>query len=675
VVPALHHLSQAVDARIFQELTALEVIGEVLDGHGVYAETRTLEVERAPAVREYCVQYHESDLAFVMRLMEEEGIWFYFRHDEDDGEERLVLTDHVRSLAPVPTLDGEAAPVAGPESATLSVESVRFFDLGRELRSTGTAARDFDWTRPGLDLTRAEPSDPGARAVYEYPAELTIGQYQDPSYGADDGAAQARVRQEARAATGATAAARTNLIGARAGAVLELVGHGDPAHDGRYLVLRVEHHGAVPDAVAGTTRAEPRGDRERYRNELVCAPLDVPHRPERHTTKPRVFGMQTATVVGPAGEEIYTDEHGRVKAQFHWDRLGARNEKSSCWIRVMQAWAGPGWGSVFLPRIGMEVVVNFLEGNPDRPLVIGCVYNGVNRPPYPLPDEKTKSTVKSNSSPGGGGSNEIRFEDLAGSEEVYLHAQKDLNEVVENNHTTTVHANQTDTVDGNQTISVGGDQTEGVDQNVTVHIKGSQSVTIDGTMQGDGHPVTGAGLNITGKYKVDASDTIEVQAPTHIKLTCGGSSILIEPGKITLTAGGNAKVVLDANALMQSAAVSKVFLDASANVHASTGADLLLDPNATLTSNAGSQVALDANAVVAAVAGAFLELTADALLKGANATMNADTAATVSAPTATLQGAAGSVEASGSGVAASGPQVNIAGQGAVNISGSVVKIN
>ena len=179
-----------------------------------------------------------------------------------------------------------------------------------------------------------------------------------------------------------------------------------------------------------------------YSNSFACIPIEVKFRPLRATHKPVMQGSQTAIVVGPPGEEIYTDEYGRIKVQFHWDRVGKKDDKSSCWIRVSQPWAGPGWGAITIPRIGHEVVVDFLEGDPDRPLITGSVYNGINKPPYPLPDEKTKSTLKSDSSQGSGGFNEIRFEDKKGSEEIFVHGQKDYNTVIENNttHTTVKNA-------------------------------------------------------------------------------------------------------------------------------------------------------------------------------------------------------------------------------------------
>jgi type VI secretion system secreted protein VgrG len=249
----------------------------------------------------------------------------------------------------------------------------------------------------------------------------------------------------------------------------------------QYLVTEVVHEGAqpLPDALGGA-------DTFTYRNRFVAVPADVPFRPERRTPRPKIYGVQTAVVTGPSGEEIHVDEFGRVKIQFHWDRQGGMDENSSCWVRVSHGWAGASWGMVYLPRIGQEVIVQFLEGDPDRPLITGRVYNGDNPHPYSLPDEKTRSTIKSDSSPGGGGSNELRFEDAAGSEEVYLHAQKDWtiatendkNQTTGNNETASVGVDRTREVGNNEAITIGVDRTKDVGNNETVTIGADETLTI-----------------------------------------------------------------------------------------------------------------------------------------------------------------------------------------------------
>ncbi|WP_224364527.1 type VI secretion system Vgr family protein [Hyalangium versicolor] len=681
VVPALWAFSQRIDSWIFQEMTVPEILQDVLE-EGLQRFNRgvNLSLQRTYPVREYCVQYGESDLDFVLRLMKEEGIAFYFSHDGETEE--LVLVDSNDAFQPCQTLDGGAVPVSGAAGSFSKSESVKGLEWSTQMRPTSAVTRDFDWTRPPLDLThKVEGQEEEGREQYLYPSELTLSAYNqgERRYTEDDGDARARLFREAQEVGRRLGRGRGNVTGFTPGQTFTLQGHERQDLDQEYLIVRVEHVGEAPEEKMLDAPGEARKDR--YSNRFECIPLSVPFRPEAPAPRRRMPGLQTATVVGPSGEEIHTDEHGRIKVLFHWDRKGQRDDRASCWVRVAQVWAGVGFGTLFIPRVGMEVVVDFLEGNPDRPLVIGCVYNGYNVPPYALPSHKTRSTLMSLSTPGGNGFNELRFEDAAGQEEIFLHAQKDLNEFVLNNHKTTVSNNQVNEVSANQTQSVGGDQSESVtgnqtmvvDKNRTVHIKGSQSVTVDGGQGNDG--ISGSKLNITGDYKLDASNTIDVQAPTHIKLTCGGSSILIEPGKITLMAGGSAQLVLDANALMQSAAASKVFLDANALTQSSGGSNVLLDANALVHASGGAQVLFDANANMVSSGGSQVLLDGNAKVHGAGtATMDAPGTATVQAGTATLAGGGGAVECGGAGVTAAGGSVKVSG-GTVDIAGGVVSIN
>jgi type VI secretion system secreted protein VgrG len=264
------------------------------------------------------------------------------------------------------------------------------------------------------------------------------------------------------------------VTGFSPGRVFELTDHVIPELDGRYVITSVQHNGG--------TSAQSDTARDRYVNHFTCVPFDGVYRPPVVTPWPRIHGIQTATVVGPAGFEIHTDEHARIRVQFHWDREGERNDHSSCFIRVAQQWAGSGYGFVFIPRIGHEVLVTFIEGNPDRPLVVGSVYNGDNNPHWELPANETRSVIRTKSfGDGNTGYNEISFEDQAGSEEILLHAQKDFNETVGNNHSTTVTASQTNSVGGSQTESVGGDQSMSVSGSRTKNITGDETTTVSGS--------------------------------------------------------------------------------------------------------------------------------------------------------------------------------------------------
>ncbi|MBN8617074.1 MAG: type VI secretion system tip protein VgrG, partial [Deltaproteobacteria bacterium] len=661
LVPKVWMLSQTLDTRIFQELTAPDIIKKVFQGDGLaLGDDFQLDLQKTYLVREYCVQWEETNLDFAMRLMEEEGIWFRFDHS---GEiEKMVLGDYPGGFPGLEGQDGDRLNYTVLAQGAGAEEKVTKLAFGHEVTPNKFTVRSYNWTKPDLRIEEENESDPGNLPLYRHDPTMLHGEYGGTAYGEGNARRQAEL-MGLRELTKHRATAESDVSTVVAGVRFTLGNHPNEAMNQDWLVVGVRHEGRGPSQ-GGDGHGESQAE---YLNHLELVPASIDWRPARGHWKRRIHSVMTAKVVGPAGEEIHTDEHGRIKVQFHWDRLGKNDDKSSCWMRSMQPWGGEGWGFVFIPRIGMEVLVTFVDGDIDRPLVIGSVYNGKNTPPYALPNDKTKSTIKTNSSPGGDGFNELRFEDSAGHEEIFIHAQKDMNEVVLNNHTRSVGANET--------ISVTGNRTKSVDKNETITITGSQKITITGSETGDGQTIKGGQLDITGKYKLDASDEILVQAPNKITLTCGGSTLVMEPGKITMTSGGKATVVLDADALMEASGHGKVFLDANANLHASGGGDILLDANAVTRSNAGSHVTLDANALVSASAGAQANLTADATVSGANATLSGTAASTVSAPTATLQGGAGSVEASASGVSASGPTVNIAGAGSTSISGAVVKIN
>jgi type VI secretion system secreted protein VgrG len=424
---------------------------------------------------------------------------------------------------------------------------------------------------------------------YVHGPSVHFSRFQSDAFGGDDAAKQAELLKRRNATRIEVSVARSELTNVSPGMRFELTDHPVAELDREWLVVGVRHEGSGRGDGGGSGSGE--GEVE-YTNRLELIPADVEWRPLRSRWKRRVHSVLTATVVGPSGEEIHTDVHGRIKVQFHWDREGQKDERSSCFLRSMQPWAGQSWGMVFLPRIGMEVVVTFVDGDVDRPLVIGSVYNAQNPPPYALPDEKTKSTIKSNSSPGGNGFNEIRFEDAAGSEEVFIHAQKDMNEKVLHNHSQAVDNNQSITVGGNQTESVTGNQTHSVEgerratvtKDETLHVEknrvrtvtGNDRTTITGTRRVEvakrndeiyqkGRQVdvtewdilnvlSGANrtVHVTGQYNTTADQKFNVQqAQTQIlmenkihaqsdgvvELVVGSNFVKVDPaGKITLSA-------------------------------------------------------------------------------------------------------------------------------------------
>jgi type VI secretion system secreted protein VgrG len=482
IVPGIFRLRLRHDARIFQAMTVPAIIDKVLSGAGVKDHRAMLTGSYAP--REYCVQYRESDLAFISRLMEEEGIYYFFEHSED--KDVLVLADAPGAPAPIKGTD--TLPYKGFGAMT-EAQGVSRFSSSEEVRSGKVTLTDYNFKKPALSLlSSASGTLDTDLEVYDYP-----GEYELPG----DGTTLSKVRLEEQQARRAVAEGQSTCFRLTPGYLFSLSDAGRDADNRRYLIVGVRHRGSLgwrESDAGGPPSGASQG--EGYANTFHVIPSDVPFRPERRTPRPTIKGVQTAIVTGPGGEEIYVDEHGRVKVHFHWDRKGKSDDSSSCWIRVSQLWAGAGWGAMWSPRIGHEVIVDFIEGDPDRPIIVGRVYHGANVPPYPLPGEKTKSTIKSDSSKGGGGNNELRFEDKKGSEEVWLHGQKDWNIKIEHDkgqiighdealdvgHDRTKHVahDQSETVDHDKKIQVGNDHTENIVGNATIHVGRDHTENIDG---------------------------------------------------------------------------------------------------------------------------------------------------------------------------------------------------
>jgi type VI secretion system secreted protein VgrG len=461
IVPRPFRLLHRHDCRIFQELTAPDIIKKVLEGAGLASGTDfRVALQATYATREYCVQYRESDWAFVSRLMEEEGITYFFEHAAD--KHVLALIDKPASHSPIA---GDATVKFKASLGALSKgEHIHRFHYAEEIRSGKVTIGDYDFKKPSLKLASSGSGAAFADLeIYDHPGDYVL-----PA----TGDALATIRLEERTSLrkqGEGESACERLI---PGFTFTLSEHGREALNREFLVTRIEHQGAEPAmAEAGT-------ELPRYENQFEVIPSDVPFRPALTTPRPTVKGVQSAIVVGPSGEEIYTDEHGRVKVHFFWDRLGKKDETSSCWIRVSQVWAGEGWGAMHIPRVNQEVLVDFFEGDPDRPVIVGRVYHGTNVPPYGLPASKTRSTIKSNSTPGGGGSNELRFEDKKGNEEVYLHGQKDWTIAIENDKNQTVGHDETLSVGNDRTLDIGNDQKETVGHDETFEVKNDRKKSV-----------------------------------------------------------------------------------------------------------------------------------------------------------------------------------------------------
>jgi type VI secretion system secreted protein VgrG len=555
LVPALVALRHRTNSRIFQEMTIPEILEKVLaEGLGAYERELDLGyLSGTYPAQEYTVQYQETDFDFVHRLMEEHGINYHFV--SLDGKEVMTFHDSDSVYADLVSLgnsDGMLPLIMRGDNPGLTEELSEFRRYSK-LRSTVARTKVFNWLTPAepYEAENSEAADlatpNGAslepeREDYVHDEPSSLSSYRTAGLAPADVDQDLAIRRAVHQRDAIRCVGASTALGMAPAVRFELVDHPQPDLAAQYVVVAVEHS-------FGTYGPGNTG----YGNNIECIPSAVEWRPERRRRRPRMPSLQTATVVGPAGEEIHTDEHGRIKVQFHWDREGKNDENSSCFVRVIQPWAGNGWGFVFLPRIGMEVAVNFVDGDPDRPMVSGCVYNGENVPPYGLPDDKTKSTIKSNSSPGGGGFNELRFEDAAGSEEIFIHAQKDFNETVLNDHNTTVGNNQTNNVDVDQTQTVHGNQSETVDGNQdmtvngtrTVHVVGAFDETLDAT---ETRTVTG---DVTETFAANETRTISgSQTETitgSVSRTISGSQTDTITGSLSETITGGITTTTPAN--------------------------------------------------------------------------------------------------------------------------------
>ncbi|WP_212769031.1 type VI secretion system Vgr family protein [Pectobacterium versatile] len=451
VRPALWRLGLRTNARLFQAQKPEAIIGELLEEAGITDYAFALRNEHA--VREYCVQYRESDLAFITRLAAEEGLYFF--HEFEEGKHRLVFADDAGALAKGPELFFNLATQGLSEGAY-----VRRFRYAEAVRTAEVALKDYSFKTPAYGLLHNKMSGElehqrESYQHFDYPGRFK----QDPS-----GKAFTGYRLDALRAGAMTGSGESNAAELMPGSSFTLTEHPNLALNIAWQLVAITHSGQQPQALEEESGGEP----TTYSNsfEVVKASTtwraDLPY-------KPMVDGPQIATVVGPAGEEIYCDQYGRVKLQFPWDRYGASDDQSSCWVRVSQGWAGGQYGLIAIPRIGHEVIVSFLEGDPDQPIVTGRTFHATNPSPYPLPANKTRTSLRT-STHKGAGFNELRFEDQAGQEEVFIHAQKDMNTVVLNNRSTTVTADHTESVGGNQAVSVVKDQ--------STEIQGQQSIAV-----------------------------------------------------------------------------------------------------------------------------------------------------------------------------------------------------
>jgi type VI secretion system secreted protein VgrG len=564
--PWIWLLSRVRDCAIYQNLSAWQIMTQIFRQAGFTFEDKR-QSQSGDVVLDYCVQFEETQFDFVTRLMEKYGIYYFSTHE--DGHHKLVFADDPNSHTSI----GKAIPYRFEQAEVRRVEDhVWEWSVDLALQSGKVTHRDYNFLTPSLSLEAKSVAASGAPTdsyeAYDYP-----GQYGT----ADDGQKVATVRMQSIAARNEVLRGTTNARGMVTGGKFTLSENPDAAQNREYLVVATTMTYTLSEG-----RADQRGDAlDQFETSLVAIPGTTPYRLEQLTPWPRMRGPQTARVVGKSGDEITTDAYGRIKVQFFWDRLGKSDENSSCWIRVSQTWAGLGWGGMVIPRIGQEVIVDYLDGNPDRPIVTGCVYNATNTVPYALDANKTRSTFKTNSSSGGGGFNELRFEDKKGEEEVFFQAQKDYNVVVLNNETVKITQDFTTTVDkgnrattvstGNDTLTVSkGDRSVTVSQgneSLTVS-QGNRSVTV--SQGNDSHTVSTGNRSATISQ---GNDSVTVSLGNHSIEVDVGSSTITAKQSITLQVGANS-IVIDTSGITINGA--KIAASATGQFQASAGGSMTL---------------------------------------------------------------------------------------------------
>jgi type VI secretion system secreted protein VgrG len=582
VVPKAWLLTRVSDCRIFQNKTVTEIIQEVLKGQGITFRT---SFSAAYSPLEYCVQYRETDFNFISRLMEKYGIFYFFEHT--DSDHTMVIADSSSANTPCPGQES-AGYLVGEGLAVDDV--VTSWSIEQELKSGKYATTDYNFLTPSANLKVNEETVDAVAGnssleIFDYPGEFKVR---------SDGMNFAKTRMEEVEATHLVAHGSSMCRSFASGYKFSFTDHSNPVMNGSYILTEVEHVASVAATYSGD--GEVNSENETYSNHFICIPDSVPFRPARLTPKPFVQGPQTAVVVGDSEDshsEIFVDNNGRVKVLFHWDGASGRTQdpEYSCWMRVSQEWAGQAWGSITIPRVGHEVIVSFLEGDPDQPIITGRVYNATNVVPYKLPEFGTRSTFMTHSSTRGGAStyNELRFEDKTGAEQVFIRAQYDYDtqvlhdtrEAIGNNRSLTVAKDQMETVGGDLHTQVTGAVTEKVGKDVNTNIEGGIVETVGkdvnttisgGVIESVGKDVntaiTGGLIESVGKdANTSVSQNLNMKAGTAINLNAGtnlvvasgtayshnagtsidlkgGTTITIDAGMtLTLVAGGNSIVI------------------------------------------------------------------------------------------------------------------------------------
>ncbi len=549
VRPALWFLTRTTDCRVFQNLSVPQVLDKILlegRNRNITLAKRLLDASKYKAW-EYCVQYRETDFAFASRLMEQEGIYYFFEHTASGHT--LVLTDDKSKHTPIPAPDTFDF-VPGSRDQVHKKDVVTEWRQIQEVQPAMFTLKDYDWLKPASQqmVTRSpenvhEHGQASAKyEIFDYPGDFDPVGGQALAQGDPYVAARAEELASNAIIIRGDGLLRTFHVGRR----FKLANHTRRDQNGEYLIVGTEYVYQDSALESGTQSGA------RFKCSFTALPQRQQFRAPRVTRRPLIHGLQTAVVTGPSAEEIFTDKYGRIKVQFHWDRRGLKNEESSCFLRVSSLAAGNNWGFISIPRIGQEVLVSFLEGDPDRPVVTGVVYNANNMPPWALPDNKTQWGMLSRSTKDGTAAtaNALRFEDKKGAEQVWLHAEKnqlievendevhtvghDRSKTIGNDEITHVKRDRTETVDRNETITVKGDRTEKVEKNEKIDITGDRTETVGGK---ETVTITGKRtLSVKNAEAIDVSTTSDskigtaysLTAGTEIKLTTGAASITMK---------------------------------------------------------------------------------------------------------------------------------------------------
>ncbi len=499
-------LTHRSNCRIFQEKSVLEILQEVISDAG-FSGKYVDETSGSYNPQEYTVQYRETDFAFISRQMAEFGIYYYFRFD--DADHTLVLVDNTQALSFIP---GDELPYLLAHRESHTEEGISIFEAKQTLRPTAMSMRDYNFKQPSTNQEVMAQSS-ADREFYDYP-----GKYKNKS----EGNVLVKQQLEALQYDERTYTGSTNSRRLTAGASFKLVEHIRDDLNKSYLLYKVHKHG------------EQQTEKTTFNCQFEAIPTEVPFRPLLRPTKTSLPGIQTAVVVGPDGEEIWLDKYGRIKVQFHWDRVGTKTDSSSCWIRVAHSIAGKNWGTVFHPRIGQEVIVQFIEGDVDRPVVTGSLFNQEQMPPYELPGNSTQSTIKTRSTSDGtpDNFNEIRFEDKKGFEHFLLHAEKDMMIEVENDETHTVEANRNSSIIKEDTLDVGGNSTTTITKNRYVTTNENENITI----------VKDSEIKIGGRAVLNIDKDYQIQVKDKLVIKVGKASITLKKDGTILLDGKNIKI-------------------------------------------------------------------------------------------------------------------------------------